>query len=150
MGIIKINDVRCGNVFLIFGLFPRQVKSVATTGLVMFDNGRIEYVENLTPIILTNEILTKLGFRVSNHSFKHDIGTVEPTYAWVKDGVYINKADSDESRIFAWEQYDDAYLVIECRYLHQLQNAFYSITGEELDVKNILGELRRYYKQKYT
>lgn len=73
------------------------------------------FLEDITPIPLTGKWLDKFKFRKYNNiRFEHDMlpGDI------VKGDVFYL-----------------ANVVPEMKWVHQLQNAFYAITGEELEVK---------------
>ena len=82
-------------------------------------NSSVDY-ENLIPIPLTEEILLKFGY----------IGN-EPVF-------------SEKSTIFTfgihkiWKPFNiflDEYYRFEIKYVHQLQNLYFALTGEELTFK---------------
>lgn len=83
-------------------------------------------IKDLRLIPLTKEVLEKAGFVAT--------GT-----------CYHDKSLGDNKRMLYYEQasllcvwYDSTCVIFEChgiRYLHQLQNAYYLATGQELEVK---------------
>lgn len=75
---------------------------------------------NYAPIPLTEEWLIKLGFDS------------------LQDGWYGYKLDKLS---FSWNVYDNkvrfmGHIIVYIEYLHQLQNAVFALTGEELTLKN--------------
>ena len=68
------------------------------------------------PIPLTEEWLLKFGFEITDN-FQ------------TKDRFQTHKQDG----IF-WFEY--GYIVVELNYVHQLQNLYFALTGEELTIKN--------------
>jgi hypothetical protein len=76
-------------------------------------------VKNYSPIPLTPEILAKVGFKFDNRL-----------------GVYLHEDDLagihilENSDRFLVEFY---YSFLELRHLHQLQNLFFVLTGQELN-----------------
>lgn len=88
-----------------------------------FVNGNMNWI---VVIILTDEILQKCGF----------------TRGWVGDKYTINNFDvSIENGIGTWYAYTDDFgdpangCDIRINNLHHLQNLYFSVTGEELEVK---------------
>ena len=70
-------------------------------------------IKSLNPIPITSEILKKCGFEFSNGLFRSDSCCLE--YA-VWHGKYLKTG----------------YVGSAFRYLHQLQNLYFEVTGEEL------------------
>jgi len=68
------------------------------------------------PIPLTEEWLLKFGFEITDN-FQ------------TKDRFQTHKQDG-----FFWFEY--GYIVVELNYVHQLQNLYFALTGEELTIKN--------------
>lgn len=84
-----------------------------------FSNDAIE------PIPLTPEILEKAGFE-------------DVKYAWkleVKDSGFIVMHNNDKAS-FVTGDYDELgfQLKYEIKYLHQLQNIYFALTGKELEI----------------
>ena len=87
------------------------------------------YIQNelefpLNPIPLTEEILLKFGFKEKSKSKNFYLGNFR---------FHISKPANYDGFIFC-----DGYDVItdKIKYVHQLQNLFYSIIGKELTFKN--------------
>lgn len=76
--------------------------------------------EELTPISLSPEILEKCGFEATN-------GIEIKNYIWL-----VIHCDSGEANIYNIYKNETLQLRIECKYLHQLQNLYFALTGEEL------------------
>jgi len=78
-------------------------------------------VVNLNPIPLTEEILLKAGFE--------------------KNGDYCNSEDEALYHLddFCWNLGDISYNGsddwFKCKYVHQLQNLYFALTGEELNIE---------------
>jgi hypothetical protein len=85
-------------------------------------NGQICYPSKLNPIPLTEEWLSKIGFEYNyfeGYSYyleiiKHKFGI---TYVIESNSFYCN-------------------LGIDIKYVHQVQNIYFSLTGKELTIKN--------------
>lgn len=115
---IKANELRIGNWYIDAFAGKTQVR-----GIDLDDWEAI----NSTPIVLTPEILQQCGFE-----------KIEETGHWwlsVFEGyVHIG---------FMFEKFPLVLDIDDCRmplhhikYLHQLQNLFFSLTGEELTVNH--------------
>jgi len=90
-----------------------------TNGLVI-----LEPISVLNPIALTPEILEKCGFKI------------RPTGGYCKkisnnfEFYILTLGNMDE---FYLLQFDSAGIMCPCKYLHQLQNLYLTLTGEELN-----------------
>jgi len=83
-------------------------------------------LQDLHPIPLTPEILEKCGFKKLNNAWVPIDYSATDYLKWSftiwdnKDGTY---------------RYNSAEFIPELKYLHQLQNLYYALTGEELIYK---------------
>lgn len=89
------------------------------------------YIQNelefpLNPIPLTEEILLKLGFE--KLTSKKD-GFLADTYTCKKGTSFIVYFDGVRLSVSFWQGN-------EKKYVHQLQNLYFALTGEELTFKN--------------
>lgn len=112
---IRENELRVGN----WVLSP-------TEGEVQIENGwQIDEGEEVEPIPLTEEWLLKFGYFTQNGAW----GTIA-----VK-GYHKNTHQLD---LFgnAWVHDREGYMV-DLDYVHQLQNLYFALTGEELTIKTI-------------
>lgn len=104
-----------GNTVEVIKIFGERKIEVHSDILQFWDVDIEEDDMDVLPIPLTEEWLDKMKFRKYNNiRFEHDmlLGDI------VKDnGFYL------------------ANVTPEIKWVHQLQNAFYAITGEELEVK---------------
>lgn len=86
-------------------------------------------LDNVSPIILTPEILEKAGF-IRYNEIEYAVASgvsefhvfLEPVLAFIKyypDGVHK----------------DGYWMPVNSAYLHQLQNLYYSLTSQELTIK---------------
>jgi hypothetical protein len=107
---LKATELRCGN------LIHRYDKIVYTNIgiLTKIQNGSVIY----KPIPLTEDILVKLGFETP------------------KGIISFNK--NKLSIYLGGRTYYNSWAILEesPKYVHQLQNLFFSLTGEELTFKN--------------
>lgn len=94
-------------------------------GMTMYGHPLTEDVEYLNPIPITPEILEKCGF-VKDNSYGH------PTFV-EKYHVELNQHLSVTFIHNEWRVFDIAPN-LELNSLHQLQNLYFALTGEELTV----------------
>jgi hypothetical protein len=110
---MKANELRIGNWITEFTTAHPNGKNIQLDWISRDDD-----FENCRAIPLTPEILEKCGFETPDGY----IDTVK-----YKDGVMI---DFNRGKYLLRENNR-----IEIKYLHQLQNLYFSLTGEELEVK---------------
>ena len=100
-----------------FFVGPFTVNSIHISDLER-DNA---YAKEYEPIPLTEEWLVTLGFE-----YRTDTGF---------DGWYSNPILGESIRIFEvenkWYKYSSAHIVI--KHVHQIQNLYFALTGEELN-----------------
>lgn len=125
---IEAKSLRLGNIVEIYKgnkegfTKPCEVIKIDSVSVNDYD------IDDIHPIPLTEEIMINMGFSSKYKSCG---------YSFYKDGVYFTNQDEDgegnpiDNFIFYVSldyKYDRIYFV------HQLQNRFYSLTGEELTV----------------
>jgi hypothetical protein len=129
---LDAKDLRVGNwVQTTIGHYE-QVENIHEEGINIFvetDYGvsRIEAELSfgvIRPIPLTPEILEKCGFEDYEYNGHHGYQC-----RWSKDSIY---GFLNPSNMFCLLDYDRRHLNIQ--YLHQLQNLFHALTGEELTI----------------
>jgi hypothetical protein len=132
---LQTTELRIGNLVMQNGFYgyvysigspePRKEKRFSDKAIItLFDNGLTTVpIDEIEPIPLTEEILLKLGFK-QNEQFKTNFKF------YLKDNeIEINIYNGNNN---SW--LNDRY-VINLKYVHQLQNLFFSLCGEELTVK---------------
>ena len=132
---IKYTELRCGNKVHISGKEYPNERLVATVGEIHYFGSTLECDfgkgegeedcdidhEDLIPIPLSEEWLIRAGFeKYSDKEFY--------IYTSKENEVRFYKSDSD------WNL---AYFITETRYVHQLQNLYFWLTGEELTFKDL-------------
>lgn len=125
---MKINELRVGNLFYRHCCID-QVMEVRAGGVIGLDRNRgIICLHEMQPIELTKEFFEKNGFIKQND--------------W-EEVLYYR---SEDMRIEAYENYlgwvvnidDEKFTMVfsnNLKYVHELQNAYYVSTGEEMEVK---------------
>ena len=131
---IRANELRIGNwieydgryfkIYSIADVFP-------TLDTIEFGIGVVDY-NNINPIPLTPEILEKCGFEKEQRSDYDG----EYFYVWIKNGVDIHEGNN--SKEFNYATYVKGAQCsfksgIGVKYLHQLQNLYFALAGEELN-----------------
>ena len=124
---IKPNELMIDN-WVLHSDRPIKVKGIIENRIASFDNEigvRLVFshkVDEIEPITITEEILEKCGFENT-----HD----NEFYATVNNSieVFIYK-DNDSSFRIGKNDAD-----IEIKYIHQLQNSYFILTGEQLTIK---------------
>ena len=128
---ITAREFRIGNWITVMGSLPTQVTAEHLYMMETYkpiDPKEANYTEMTEPILLTEEWLLKFGFK--------SVGKLHPTFKlrnylleenMMREGKYflrqiINKSDS-------------LCLSGEIKYVHQLQNLYFSLTGTELTIK---------------
>jgi hypothetical protein len=74
--------------------------------------------EHLKPILLTEEWLLKFGFEQGRNEWSKD----GECFEWFSDGYYFTAGDGCK-------------IGLVIKYVHQLQNIYFALTGEELTIK---------------
>lgn len=125
---INANELRIGNIVAIKDqekYIVGEPNEYAVTdigdrvGLV--NRGKQQWaIEEINPIPITSEWLLKFGFAQINHIHDGEI--------FKKDWLRVS------SDVFAWE-WRGGYIKNAPRYIHQLQNLYFALTGEELTIK---------------
>lgn len=119
---IQANELRLGNYLLFYGE-PAMIKAGAINA---FDRNLIDVIRHIQPIPLTPEILEKCGFEK------------------VKNGIQlVCKTAPFNECIIAYlftgpltlEVYGMRTPLFQVKHLHQLQNLYFALTGEELNVQ---------------
>ncbi len=123
---MKSNELRIGNL-IYYGQSIRHVTAIhdsPSRKCVGVDNMLTE-LDVIQPIPLTPEILEKAGFNLQPQRISIYInGRVK---LWMGHNgciAYLMHQDTNES-----------YWIGECKSLHQLQNLYFALTGEELPIE---------------
>jgi hypothetical protein len=112
---MKENELRIGN----WVLSP-------TEGEIQIENGwQIDEGEEVKPIPLTEEWLFKFGFKFDGHC------------SWWKNKLIELTIDTGEDEYSVFNDNGDYITLKGIKYVHQLQNLYFALTGEELTIKTI-------------
>lgn len=113
---MKAQELRIGNYYLQDCLGGEISQIKAKDILELYDDPLEDYYK---PILLTEEWLLKFGFE------KKGINRPKWTF-WKIDLV------EDKKGIYS---FDESRIYIDIQYVHQLQNLYFALTGEELTIK---------------
>lgn len=124
---MKTTELRIGNLVhhegIVSNVFALDDEGI--NGVVNPNDGlEIQYIK-ATPIPLTEEWMERLGFRLD----VRQPGQFDEQEVWTKDGIDFYEHSEGWSIFFNFSK-------THVRYVHQLQNLFFSLVGEELTVKN--------------
>jgi hypothetical protein len=115
---MKVQELRIGNYVL------KEGEEIVITSFTFYNIEKDEY--SYEPIQLTEEWLLKFGFKKS---------TLDEDNTWLDLRYGYLTFSSDES-----VEFKKVYLTVSrediiCEYVHQLQNLYFALTGEELIIK---------------
>lgn len=120
---MKANELRLGNLYNQFGNI-HQVNGHIISELEKAPQGQLW----CKPIPLTEEWLIKFGFEETDPiTFMGGLYSIKKP-----DGFYINKETMSYCTFDYEGTIDD---IIKIEYVHQLQNLYFAVTGEELTMK---------------
>jgi hypothetical protein len=117
---MKSTDLRLGNLILLHG-FPRELTKQMFKIAVITTN-----CEGIKPVKISVELLLNFGFKTRitiGHSVQYFIGENPVTHDWLFDILWIKGDD--------YPFYRNGHFKIKT--VHQLQNLFHSLTGQELE-----------------
>jgi hypothetical protein len=112
---MKTSEIRIGN--FVHHPLTDDTFQISISGLSAFAINFVTY----QPIPLTEEWLLKLGFIRKNG------------YGFIKKDLFGNLFYSVETKEHFMFQYHELRIKID--YVHQLQNLYFALTGEELTIK---------------
>lgn len=122
---VSANTLRIGNLISIGGDKMMKVVEIGTYTIRYLDN---TYNDNfrafigydyIKPIELTEEILLKCGF----------VKDIETSYRWYLDEYFTYDLDDGGFK------FEGIWIEPLIKYLHQLQNLYFCLTGKELEIK---------------
>lgn len=122
---MKSNELRIGNWMVIGTLGKCKITVEAFRELSYFP----EIINSIEPIPLTSEILEKAGFVSSFSGDDFHTGILwrvkNTEYLYCEDGYFVDNCGY-------YGHYCD---IGDVKYLHQLQNLYFALTGEELPIE---------------
>jgi len=138
--IMKVEELRIGN--LLYWVISPEVKKLHPVLQINTVYINDEIPNNYEPIPLTEEWLLKLGFKKVVYKSTHPDFTDETCYELEYKEFFISYADDFSMTLFVSKKTQDDELGIcpdfkNMRYVHQLQNLYCALTGEELTINEI-------------
>lgn len=124
---INTNELRIGNYVIHNNKIIKTTHIVLAVYFMLHDKNNIKTSEELNPIKITEEWLLKFGFEHEIDSGNNDIMTRQGNNFYLK---YINLAISENGFYYYSDSLYCGHILI--KYIHQLQNLYYSLTGNEL------------------
>ena len=118
---IQPNELRIGDIFY----FKGELTAITYAYLYEFVKGNV----HLVPVELTPDILEAAGFKYNQLTENYEI------FIDFEGLIALNKYDY--SIFIGADNEDRGYTgrtSTACKYLHQLQNLYYCLTGEELQI----------------
>lgn len=109
---MKAEEVRIGNLVMSKG-------AQVTVGHISV-YGDTQWLNDAGGIPLTWEWLIKLGFT----------GSVDSGFG--KDAIELNYITTDDHFEFEYRTSSKGWMIVPVKYVHQLQNLYFALTGEEL------------------
>lgn len=134
---VQPKDVNLGYGFKTMRRNPTKVLEVRENTIVSFKNDFVcqeEKLDELEPILLTLEILVKCGFE----PFPFDADENHEEYFRLRvdkmDGQIVYYQYKNEFYVSAHHSPDFYGVEVKLKYLHELQNLFFILSGNELDI----------------
>jgi hypothetical protein len=122
---IKANELRIGNLAI-----DQLGNIICVTAKYILEQYQSDIAEDdyLKPITLTEEWLLKFGFK------RNDNTKVSDSFYWIMFGSSQLHINPDNGVVWIYRNkniFNNPCLV---RHVHQLQNLYFALTGEELDI----------------
>ena len=124
---MKANELRINNLVLTSDGITK-VSDVVEFGINMIHDCWEHDLEDVNPIPLTKEWLVKFGF-VNTESLDYLLDT------WLSVDGYSVHYNFDNWRLRNSNAMDWTEIPTEIKHVHQLQNLYFALTGEELTIE---------------
>lgn len=128
---VNVKELRIGNAVMFDwdgDVRTVFVAGIAPDGIIVKGFEYEDAFTSTTPIPLTAEVLEKLGFKAKNEEDYYLEISFHAGFTINIDDFSIGVGNYDEVGEYASMNKD------VCRYLHQLQNLYFALTGTELEV----------------
>ena len=135
---MQANELRIGNLVNLGNRIAKVIE-IGHLSCVVVDleetQDTIEDYERTKPIQLTEEWLVKFGFRNLDKGDNDYITYTDPNHNYY---LQIDVRRKDGKYIILDNSFDDlrAFSMVDIMYVHQLQNLYFILTGEELTFKS--------------
>jgi hypothetical protein len=120
---MKATDLRIGNYYI--GCSRQEIEVVSGKTIEQFESGVLPCMQ---PIPITEEWLVKFGFTYKSMGISGSICNRHSGH-WCKDSKPYFAGSKKEFDIFL--QFGEG---VEIPHVHQLQNLYFALTGEELEL----------------
>lgn len=129
-------ELRIGNLVLCGGLIS-VVKRIEQEGILaemLHTQEEIDINKGIEPIPLTKDWLLKFGFKTDDFKAEFELDTINLDCEYTDEGEWNlflkgkNIKPVESRNEYRCEYYPKA----EIKYVHQLQNLYFALTGEEL------------------
>ena len=122
---IAPSELRIGNYVLIGSLVWTPIDGILSSQVFACNGVGINYID-IDPIPITPEWLERLGFETkTGYVIMGRIG-LSPT-------TWIDIMNNGTAEVCG--QWNESVAVSPCKYIHELQNLYHAITGNELKIK---------------
>jgi len=128
---MKANEIRVGNWLNDPRQYNPKFFPKTENGYFRATARDIQYAEEFEPIPLTEKILLKCGFKKSRNIGCYDTDKDAFFFESDKISLTIDFILSSSNHYYRSNPVDGA---IPLKYLHQLQNLVFSVTGQELEI----------------
>lgn len=138
---INSNELRLGNLLSYPNWYKDSINKTWSVRDIYFEDNKIGLTDRviqtitkldyLHPIPLTEEILLKVGFEYDRLEERFNFyGKNECHYILEKqnDWFFVGIKNSKSINYFVWD----------IKYLHQLQNLYFALTGQELNTAGLI------------
>lgn len=120
---MRVNELRIGNTIHFKnpkGEIVEHVVDLTTLQWLVEDESFFNKVH--FPIPITEECLLKFGF-------------TKPAHSWIGDVFHLSEWDAYPLNWCVAMNKNNAIIYLKLKYVHQLQNLYFALTGEELAIK---------------
>lgn len=114
------SHVRIGNIAVLSG---ELIKITNDDISLMFIKEECNLESSYCPVKITEEWLLKFGF------------TGDVNSGFGKDDIELNYITTDDHFEFEYKTSSKSWMLVPIKYVHQLQNLYFSLTGTELEIK---------------
>jgi hypothetical protein len=125
---MEAKELRIGNLVTSNGFQFKTVKEIMNDGLSFIDDPDLP-LSWIRPIPLTEEWLIKFGFTKNRNKF----------YIGINYGLYsVHRVGDAFDHWYLHHEFDKSKRITSnILYVHQLQNLYFALTGEELTFKDL-------------
>ena len=127
---MRVNELRLGN-YVDFDGLSFTIKCISNN-FIEADRGRGKVrfsINDLKPIPITEQWLLRLGFEKEKEQDK-----LLATYFYHKNNISRVEFSDKHGNLYWHDNYSSIYHK-EIKYVHQLQNIYFALIGEELEIK---------------